>query len=65
MIGSVEFAVAVAVGWAFLGDALNALQIAGIGLVLAAAVVAGRSSPPDAVSRTGVPTTVPTTPVVA
>ncbi len=56
MIGSVEFAVAAAVGWAFLGDALTALQIAGIGLVLTAAFVAGRSA---------APTAVPTGPVVA
>jgi len=44
MIGSAEFAIAVGIGWLFLGDALSAVQIAGIALVLAAAVVAGRRS---------------------
>lgn len=42
MIGSAEFAVAVGVGWLFLGDDLNRLQMVGIALVLAAALVASR-----------------------
>lgn len=42
MIGSAEFAVAVVIGWLFLGDDLNRLQMAGIALVLAAAAVAAR-----------------------
>ena len=50
MIGSVEFAFAIAVGWVFLGDDLTRLQVGGILIVLAAAVTAGRRShrPPEA-----------------
>ena len=44
MIGSAEFAVAVVIGWVFLGDDLSRLQVAGIALVLGAAVVAARRS---------------------
>ncbi len=45
MIGSAEFAVAVAVGWVFLGDDLTRFQILGIAVVLVAAVAAGRRTP--------------------
>jgi drug/metabolite transporter (DMT)-like permease len=44
MLGSVEFVVAVVVGWLFLGDQLTGLQILGVGLVLCAALFAGRRS---------------------
>lgn len=44
MIGSAEFAVAVGIGWMFLGDDLSRLQLAGIALVLGAAIIAARRS---------------------
>ena len=42
MIGSAEFAVAVVIGWMFLGDDLSRLQVAGVALVLGAAIIAAR-----------------------
>jgi probable blue pigment (indigoidine) exporter len=44
MLGSAEFVVAVVVGWLFLGDQLTPVQVVGVGLVLGAALVAGRRS---------------------
>lgn len=42
MIGSVEFAVAMGIGWLFLDDELAGVQLVGIVLVLMAAATAGR-----------------------
>lgn len=42
MIGSVEFAVAMGIGWLFLSDQLTSVQLFGIVLVLVAAGIAGR-----------------------
>ena len=47
MIGSMEFAVAVAVGWLFMNTSLNSLQVFGVMLVLAAAVVGSLTATPQ------------------
>lgn len=41
MIGSIEFAIAMGIGWLFLDDDLASIQLFGMVLVLVAAAVAG------------------------
>lgn len=51
MIGSLEFVVAVALGWLLLGDQLTAIQLFGVALVVMSAGSAARRATPDSIPQ--------------